>query len=164
MKRNDAFPKKFLSKDDVATPVKAVIYSVSQREIGSGEESETKVVMEFENGTKPMVLNGTNWDILENAFGQDSDTWIGKTITLYNDPLVMYAGKKTGGVRVRIDVVLNDAQKWAAFVAGEGVGVTDSIIRQALACGKPSEWIAKEPGRTVEQAIEKIKAVLTDQF
>src|SRR5512146_1779354 len=109
MKRNEAFPRKFISKEDVATPVRAVIASVVQREIGFGDETELKTIMEFENGVKPMVLNSTNWDILEGAFGPESDAWVGKAVTLYNDPLVMYAGKKIGGVRVRIDVTLTDA-------------------------------------------------------
>jgi hypothetical protein len=163
MKRSDAFPKKFISKDDVLTPVKAVIAGVTQREIGSGDEMELKVVVEFHGDTKPMILNGTNWDILEAAFGQDSDTWLGKTITLYNDPLVMYGGKKIGGVRIRIERTLTDAEKWLSFIK-DTPGVTDSIVRQALAAAKPSEWIAQETGRTVEQAIDKVRAVIADAF
>lgn len=163
MKRNDAFPKKFISKDDVIEPVKAVIASVVQREIGSGEETETKVVVEFHGDVKPMVLNGTNWDILESAFGQDSDMWIGKTITLHNDPMVMYGGKKTGGVRVRIERNLTDAEKWAAF-KHETPGVNEATMIAALGTVKPSEWIVGGDGRTVEQAIALVREAIQQAF
>jgi hypothetical protein len=162
MKRNDAFPKKYLCKEDVLQPLTATISNVNHQEIGSGDETEVKVVMEFNGDTKPMVLNGTNWDTLETAFGEDSDAWIGKTVTLYNDPNVMYGGKKTGGVRVRVDRVLSPAEKWAAFK--KDVPFTEEHVMKALGCIKPSEWIAQEQGRTIEHAIELVRAAVNAAF
>jgi hypothetical protein len=35
-------------------------------------------------------------------FGTDeTDEWVGKQCTLYTDPTIMFAGKKTGGLRVK---------------------------------------------------------------
>ncbi|MEQ9410481.1 MAG: hypothetical protein RIK87_22290 [Fuerstiella sp.] len=34
-------------------------------------------------------------------YGDDTDHWPGKAITLWPDPSVMYAGKRVGGVRIR---------------------------------------------------------------
>ena len=67
-----------------------------------GEEGdERKTIMVFEEETKPLILNNTNWTILEDLYGPESDDWLGKKIELYSDPNVMFGKKRTGGVRVR---------------------------------------------------------------
>ncbi len=50
-----------------------------------------------------MVLNITNGDLIAIVTGStETDDWMGKKITLYNDPSISYAGKITGGIRVQI--------------------------------------------------------------
>lgn len=39
--------------------------------------------------------------ILIAGWGKDSDAWIGKSVQIYCDPKVKYAGKEVGGVRIR---------------------------------------------------------------
>ena len=56
---------------------------------------------------KPLVCNGTNWDVIEALYGPESDDWIGKCITLWRDPSVKFKGKRTGGIRVR-EIVPSD--------------------------------------------------------
>lgn len=34
------------------------------------------------------------------AWGEDGNTWVNKSMTLYNDPEVRYAGKNVGGIRI----------------------------------------------------------------
>jgi hypothetical protein len=101
MKRSDAFPSKYISKDDVTTPFTAVIDSVHMATLQVDEKEETKPAMSFRGDVKPLLLNNINWMMLEDMFGGDSDSWIGRAIELYVDPNVMYGGKRVGGVRVR---------------------------------------------------------------
>ena len=63
---------------------------------------EMKWCLKFKEFEKPLVLNSTNGQLIEAILGSDdSDDWIGKTIVLWNDPTVGFAGKITGGIRVR---------------------------------------------------------------
>jgi hypothetical protein len=39
--------------------------------------------------------------ILAGAWGRDSSAWVGKSVQIYNEPTVVYAGKQIGGIRIR---------------------------------------------------------------
>lgn len=39
--------------------------------------------------------------ILAGAWGKDTTDWVGKSVKLYFEPSVMYAGKEIGGIRIR---------------------------------------------------------------
>jgi len=103
-----AFQSNFLSKDDC--PTAATINKVDFEMVG-GEDTgkERKVVIHStdfpmlpDNTHKMFILNKSNWINIEEAYGPDTDTWIGQRIELYVDPSIMYGGKRVGGVRVRI--------------------------------------------------------------
>lgn len=103
MKRSEAFPSKYLSKEDVDPARIGTINGLKRETLKSDDGDETKTVMYFrEEALKPMILNNTNWMIAEEAYGEDSDAWVGKKIELYLDPNVMFGAKRVGGVRVRI--------------------------------------------------------------
>lgn len=103
MKRNDAFPSKYLSKEDVEPPITATIEDVGMEKFDGDKGEEYKPVMTFREDVKPCILNNTNWGTIEEAYGEDSDNWAGKRITLYCDPNIMFGKKKTGGIRIRIN-------------------------------------------------------------
>lgn len=49
-----------------------------------------------------MVLNATNGQIIAGIVkSEETDTWPGNKIVLYDDPNVSFAGKLTGGIRAR---------------------------------------------------------------
>jgi len=103
MQRSEAFPSKWLNKTDIQHPTQAVIARVEMQEVGFEDDKENKPVMTFRGGhIKPMTLNAGNWDTLEQAYGHNSDEWIGKPVEIFIDPDVKYAGKKVGGLRVRL--------------------------------------------------------------
>lgn len=103
MKRSDVFPSSYIGKDDVQSPVIARIKEVIQEMVSGDDTKENKPVMHFaDSNLKPMILNTTNWTVCEEAYGLDSDDWTGKPVEIYVDPSVMYAGKRVGGVRLRI--------------------------------------------------------------
>jgi hypothetical protein len=97
MRAADAFPSKFLKSSDVKTkPRIATISGLDFEDVG--QNKERKPVLSFENGLKPMVINRTNFETLEEAFG-DSDSWPGHKVKIFCAP-TSYQGKRVDGLRV----------------------------------------------------------------
>lgn len=102
MKRSEAFPSKYLSKDNISKPTVGIIASVTPETLGQGDDQETKPIVYFSSGIdKPMVCNTTNWMTIEDLYGDDSDNWVGKPIEVWVDPSVSFGGKRIGGLRFR---------------------------------------------------------------
>ena len=107
---NDLKTSKYLKKEDVDPPVVVTIKSYEQVNVGTDSQEELKWALSFNELPKPMVLNSTNGqliaNIVRNNYGVqnnagDFDNWIGKKVELWNDPSVGFAGRITGGIRVR---------------------------------------------------------------
>jgi len=110
MKKGEALPGKYLSKDDFQQPTLVTIRTVVMELIKSDRgKDEEKPVLYVDNPSndeldiaRGIVLNVGNWDACEEITGQpDSDDWKGSDIVIYVDPNVMFGGKKTGGIRIR---------------------------------------------------------------
>jgi hypothetical protein len=98
MRSNEAFPSKYLKAADVKErPRIAVIKHVVQETVGQGQDAKEKNVLYFED-EKPMVLNRTNWDTLEEAFG-DSDDWPGHKVKI-RCVRTKFKGEPTDGIRL----------------------------------------------------------------
>jgi len=68
MRANQAFPSTYLKSSDAKDrPIITTIKAVEREEVGN--EKKEKWVLYFED-QKPMVLNRTNWDAIEEAFGE----------------------------------------------------------------------------------------------
>jgi hypothetical protein len=100
---NDLKSSKFLTKHDVEPPILVTIKSYESLNVAMESQSEeVKWCLNFNEVDKPLVLNMTNGQLISAIIGSgDFDHWIGKEIVLYNDRTVMFAGKLTGGIRVR---------------------------------------------------------------
>jgi hypothetical protein len=98
MRASDAFPSKYLKSSDVKA--KAKIATISSLETEAvGQDKEEKPVLYFEGDVKPMVVNRTNFEELEAAFG-DSDEWPGHKVEIYCAP-TSYQGKRVDGIRLK---------------------------------------------------------------
>jgi hypothetical protein len=98
MRTKDLFPSKYLSSADVkAKQIVATISHMKQETVGQGADQKLKPVLYLED-QKPLVLNKTNTEALEEAFG-DSDDWPGHKIKIYCTK-TKYAGKAVDGTRV----------------------------------------------------------------
>ena len=98
MRSKDAFPRKFLRSADAKTnPIIAVISHLKMELVGHGQDQKEKPVLHLE-GVKPMVLNRTNFETLEEAFG-DSDDWPGHKIKI-KCARTQFEGKTVDGVRI----------------------------------------------------------------
>jgi hypothetical protein len=96
MRSSDAYPSKFLKSADVkAKHLIATISYVAMETIG--QDKKEKPVIYLETG-KPVVCNRTNFEAIEDAFG-DSDDWAGKKIKIFCAP-TSYQGKRVDGIRV----------------------------------------------------------------
>ncbi len=62
---------------------------------------EQPVIISYENdGGRPYKPCKSMRKLLIFAWGDDGRGWIGKSMTLYNDPDVKYGGVKVGGIRI----------------------------------------------------------------
>jgi len=98
MRAKEAFPSTYLKSADVKErPRVAVISHIEREKVGKGQDAEEKYVLHFEDG-KPMVLNRTNWDTLEEAFG-DSHDWAGHKVKI-KCVRTQFQGKPVDGLRI----------------------------------------------------------------
>jgi hypothetical protein len=127
--RNTTMPKvsdmiisKFLRKEDFDTDQICTIKNVTLEDM-QGDKGEQRWVIWFRERDKGMVLNVTSIRVLEQAFGDDSDDWIGKKVKVYVDPNVSFQGKVVGGLRLmppRKQPESKTPPKEAATAASEG--------------------------------------------
>jgi len=94
---------KYLKKEDLDEQgnLCTIKSFVKQNVAQEGEDAEQKYVMFVHEFPKGLVLNATNRAILEKIYGGDTDDCVGNMVVLYVDPNVSYAGKITGGIRLR---------------------------------------------------------------
>ena len=98
-KVSDMIQSKFLRKEDFEEDAICTIKSLSLENM-QGDNGEQRWVLYFRERDKGMVLNVTSIRVLEQAFGDDSDSWIGNKVKVYVDPNVSFQGKVVGGLRL----------------------------------------------------------------
>lgn len=109
MQASELFPEsEYLKSEDIENAggeMELIIASVSRKEYEENDGTKTvKGQLCFQDNKKKLALNVTNTKTLMSMYGKDNiDTaWIGKPVILYVDPHVMYAGKETRGIRIRL--------------------------------------------------------------
>ncbi len=128
MKMTEAFPSKYLRADvDVCDeqPVVATIKEVEMETVGQGAQSDSKPVVYFREFTKGLVLNKTNAGIISDLYGDDSDDWAGKRVTLYATE-VQFEGKMVAAIRIK-----NKAPKEAVKAKPAAAAVEDDDMGEA---------------------------------
>lgn len=157
MKMNQMFPSNWLAKEDLASPVRAVIKTVTREEIKGDDGNELKTILAFQGNVKSMILNKTNAEFLVAEFGDDSDLWLGKTVELYVDPSVMFGGKRIGGVRLRAPAGAGDVWAWPRAVKeAANVGITEDALKIELKKAGLTGYDAKRDTPTVQKMIDEI--------
>lgn len=83
MNLNSAYPSRFLSAEDLnGQDVTVTISNVTQETLGQGKDAQQKLVAEFAGKKKAMVLNKTNAKTIAKLYGDETDEWVGKKITI----------------------------------------------------------------------------------
>ncbi|MGI9294511.1 MAG: hypothetical protein ACR2PS_11070 [Pseudomonadales bacterium] len=97
MKLDQMYPSKYIKADDLGNArVTVTVQAVVFEDIGN---NEMKPVMKFMAHDKGMVLNKTNATLCGSIWGDETDTWQGKTLDLFAAP-VMFQGKSVMGLSV----------------------------------------------------------------
>jgi hypothetical protein len=86
------------------------IESIEEEEVGD----DRKLVARFAGKSKGLVLNDTNLETLEAAFGPDSSDAIGGQVILFVDPSVRYGGQRVGRTRIKLPAKKVGKEKAAA--------------------------------------------------
>ena len=98
-KVSDMIQSKFLRKEDFDEDRVMTIRGVKLEDM-PGDDGQQKRVLYFREEAKGMALNVTTIRVLEKAFGDDSDQWVGKKVKVYVDPNVSFGGRVVGGLRL----------------------------------------------------------------
>ena len=96
---NSAFPgSNYLKSTDLKGQIVSLkIGNITYETIGSDQ----KLVMYFQGKQKGMVLNKTNAQTIAEAYGSDTDNWIGADINVFSMK-VDFQGKLVDGLRVKV--------------------------------------------------------------
>lgn len=101
MNVNDIKQSKYIKAADLQGQERTLtISNVVMENVGREDAPENKAVVYFQGAQKGMVLNITNLDALTVAYGEETDLWIGKPVTLFT-VRVMFQGQMVDGLRVR---------------------------------------------------------------
>lgn len=99
-KVSEMIVSKFLRKEDFEEDRVMTIRGVKLEEM-PGDSGDQKWVLYFNGEPKGMAMNITTIRVLEQAYGDDSDHWVGNKVMVYVDPNVSFQGKIVGGLRLR---------------------------------------------------------------
>lgn len=134
MKASSVKGGNFIKADDIKTsgPQKFHIAEVGIAEFDPKEgktKKERRLELTFADDRK-FTLNSGNTDVLIEAYGDETDEWTGKVVVLYHDPNVKYAGRKVGGVKVKIPSRPAVAQAAVQAQAAEATAPADPFTGQ----------------------------------
>lgn len=74
-------------------------FTVASVHEGNHEQPVNIVLREFPEG-RPFRPSKSMLRVLSNAWGKQTDNWVGKRLTLYRDPEVTFGRDKVGGIRI----------------------------------------------------------------
>ena len=79
------FDSEYIASWDLDDDTTLTIEKVVAGEVGGhqGNEKQKRPIMYFEGAKKGMVVNKTNAKTVAGLYGNDTEAWIGKKITLY---------------------------------------------------------------------------------
>src|SRR6266568_5065825 len=98
MKLKNMFPSKYMVAADLDGDTVLGITSVGIEEVGP--DRQEKHVVRFSESQKGLILNVTNAKTIGDLYGEESDAWAGRRVTLY-PTRVEFKGKSAMGIRVR---------------------------------------------------------------
>lgn len=113
MKVSDMIQSKFLRKEDFVDEDRVMTIRGVKLEDMPGDDHQQKWVLYFREEAKGMAMNVTTIRVLEKAYGDDSDLWVGKRVKVYVDPNVSFGGRVVGGLRLMPSKAQQEAPKKA---------------------------------------------------
>lgn len=126
MKISVIFPSKYVKAADLnGKPVTLTIKSVTMEEMVTHDNKKAnKPVVWFERATKGFVINLTNALIIAALYGDETDNWTGKRITIYPTQVKAF-GKMEDCIRVRQEVPAQPKPQAQAATVEERAEIDD---------------------------------------
>ena len=93
----ESFAGAYIRAEDITSPIVLEVSHVHLEVIGDDDRH----VLYFVGHDKSLPLNKTNAFALADLISEETDDWKGHKVELYRDS-VMYQGKRTAAVRVRL--------------------------------------------------------------
>lgn len=75
------------------------IFDVKAEMVGQDENQARKLIVGFESVDKGCIINRTNNEILTEAFGEETDTWIGRSVILHII-MTQFKGERKPGIQL----------------------------------------------------------------
>ncbi len=100
MKVSEMFPSRYLKADDLADGQTLTLTIQSIQRETMGKEKEEKPVLYFKEKGKPFPLNKTNANVIAQLYGDESEDWLDKRITLFVAEVDSF-GETVRSIRVR---------------------------------------------------------------
>jgi len=101
MNINNAFPSDYLKASDLTQDVTVIIERVELETLGQGKDKDTKPVVYFRSKKKGLVCNKTNSRTISKFYGDETDNWVGKAITI-GPREVEFQGEMIMAIRVSL--------------------------------------------------------------
>lgn len=104
MKISQLYPSKYVKAADLeGRTITLTIAKLTLETLGHGAEQEKKPVLYFDKATKGLVLNRTNAMIIAALYGDESNDWTGKRISIYPTRVKAF-GQMQDCIRVREEI------------------------------------------------------------
>lgn len=104
MKISQLYPSKYVKAADLnGKTVTLTIAKLVVEELGHGNEKERKPILYFQKATKGLVLNRTNAMTIAGLYGDESDDWAGKRISIYPTRVRAF-GAMQDTIRIREEI------------------------------------------------------------
>jgi hypothetical protein len=148
-----------LNSDDLmGGPITVKIMGIKE---GSKEQP---VILEIDQGRQPFKPCKSMLRVFVAAWGLNAREWIGRSVTLFRDPEVIYAGVKIGGIRIAalseiasdLDLMITEKRGKKKAYSVKKLNVSKQAqpaTQQATAPALMSESVFAEKMPAVEQAI-----------
>lgn len=97
------YPGRFLKKESLEAPKVVRVIAINTSILEGEKGPEQKVILKYKasDGEGEIVWCKTNAALTAAALDErEYDKWIGRLLTIHNNPTVDLAGKKVGGIRV----------------------------------------------------------------
>jgi hypothetical protein len=101
---SERFPKKGLFSAKTWEGPGDLVLVIDYVVLGEQVGSSFKDVVHFVGDSRTLALNDANAHAIARMYGDETDHWCGKQITLFLDPNVKYGEQTTGGIRIRDQV------------------------------------------------------------
>lgn len=104
-----------LNFDDMITgPI-----TVSVTGVNRGQPDQP-ISISIDGGRQPYKPCKSMRRVIISLWGEDGRAWVGRSMTLYGDPEVMFGGKKVGGIRIsHMSDIANDTQLMITTTRGK---------------------------------------------